>query len=214
MEYAISLPFRFLTKACDLNDGQSCFKVGVEFENSKYTQDIVAALEFYEKACKSKFIKGCTAAGMLYSQKKEIRTDLRASYGFFKKSCTNDESFACDLLGEMYQKGLGGVKKSNKLAKQSFKKSCDLKNGHGCSNLGLMYYYGLGAKKDLGRSFNLFRLSCDYNSPQGCSNLGNMYINGYGVDKDLNRLFLSLIGDVKVQMRTLALILDLCMQKV
>ena len=87
VEYPVNTvqAFRFLTKACDLNDGQSCFKVGVEFENSKYTQDRVAALEFYEKACKSKFIKGCTAAGMLYSQKKEIRTDLRASYGFFKK---------------------------------------------------------------------------------------------------------------------------------
>lgn len=48
------------TKACDKGNGASCYNLGMFYYNAKgVKQDNAKAKEFFQKACKFKFERGC-----------------------------------------------------------------------------------------------------------------------------------------------------------
>ncbi len=64
-----------------------------------------------------------------------------------KQSCTNDDGYACALLGQMYLKG-HSVEPNNRLFLAFSLKGCELGAMQSCTVLGSAYHEGKVIKRD------------------------------------------------------------------
>jgi len=64
----------------------------------------------------------------------------KAALANFTKRCSNDDGYACGMVGYFYDKGFGTIQKNQKLAIQYYKKGCYLKDADSCTLLGYKAY--------------------------------------------------------------------------
>jgi len=118
-----------LKKACDLNDGDACSKIGVMYFAGKGVQrNHSEALKYYKKACGLNDNKACNMVGIIYEKGKK---NYRQAVKYYHKACTLNEGFGCFLLAYSYDSGQG-VKQDYRQATKYYRKSCDLSDENGC----------------------------------------------------------------------------------
>ncbi len=107
--------------------------------------------------------------------------DLRKSTSV---DCAKGDPSACNVLGDLYRKGLGGMQ-DYALAAKAYDKSCDAKDGKGCASLAYMTSLGRGSEADQPEAMRLYKASCDYGEVSGCAGYGNMLFTGSGGTKNV-----------------------------
>lgn len=95
--------------ACEENEGQACFFVGVELESGKHVED---AISFYKKACDHNFETACENYADLMMSKEKVKRQSDYT-SFYKRACDAKMSkSACKKLDI----ATGNVKKSEEKA--------------------------------------------------------------------------------------------------
>lgn len=120
-------------KACDLGDIDSCFEVGILYDNGDKV-DAIKASEFYLKACEKSKAASCHKLGNLY-QKGLLKKDYKKAVKFYEKACDLGFSYACGNLGVLYVGGSQNVKQDLRKALDYFVRACDLGNEKICEKL-------------------------------------------------------------------------------
>jgi TPR repeat protein len=107
-----------------------------------------------------------------------------------EKSCATkkikDDYKACNSLGNMYDKGRGGVEENFDIAKHYYTEACNGGLSYSCFNVGYMYSLDKRGKQDLFKAVNFYTRACDGNDFTGCFTLGVLYEKGQGIKE--NRL--------------------------
>jgi TPR repeat protein len=117
-------------------------------------------------------------ADSLYSSK-----DYAAAYPLYQQLGDAGDPAGMNLLGSMYDDGLG-VAKDYAHALLWYRKAADVGNPDGMTNLGVMYANGRGVARDDGQAVLWFRKAADTGDPAGMRVLGYQYANGRGVARD------------------------------
>jgi len=111
------------------------------------------------------------------------QNDFAGAATLTAKACNDGDRRACDMLGDLYKKGIG-VTQSDSEAEGYYQKACDGGAPVGCSDLGDSYANGEGVKQDNGHAANLYYKGCNGGDGHGCYSLGLMYYNGTYVQED------------------------------
>ena len=173
-----------LETACLNGNADSCYELGVNYENGNgVSKDQAQAAVYYKKSCEGGNARGCTNLGYLYQFGYGVKRDNRLAADYYRKGCDDGNALGCTNLGFMYEKG-HGVSQDEKLAADYYRKGCDDGDPLGCTNLGHMYQFGHGVNQDYGLAADYYRKSCEGGNARGCTNLGYLYQFGYGVNKD------------------------------
>ena len=88
------------------------------------------------------------------------------------------------LLGECYEKGLGGVPQDDEQAVDWYRKAAEAGNALAMYNLGWMYEYGRGVPQDEKQVVEWYRKAAEAGNVAAMYNLGWMYAKGRGVPQD------------------------------
>jgi len=175
-----------LEKGCNLNDGISCYNLGIMYEKAQgVTKDLPKSIKYYTKSCDNNFMKGCYNLGVSYYKGIGVTTNKEKAFELYTKACNNgEEKSGCYNLGFMYHQS-ESVQQNKQKAIKFYNKSCNAKNEKACYNLALLYL----EKKDNIKLVKSLNKACNYGSPDGCSNLGIMYEKGVGMRKDASKAF-------------------------
>ena len=135
-----------LIQGCDSNDADSCFDLGVRYDDGQgVKQDYSKATTYYEKACSMNDGDGCFISGLYYSQGKGVKQDYSKASTLYEKACNLNDGVGCSNLGYLYDNGQG-VKRDYRKANAYYEKACDMNDGLGCRNLGVLYRDSKGVK--------------------------------------------------------------------
>jgi len=168
-------------QVCDMNDSESCYKLGLNFSLGKTVpRDNILAIKYFEKSCDLENSWGCEGLGMaliwqgLIEDSKSVRLQTGPKkeriINLYKKACDLDNSRACYNLGDYYARGIH-VEQNLKSGFESFEKSCELSSDYGCFRLGNLYEEGLYVKKDLKKSNKIYKKACALQSHEACKKL-------------------------------------------
>ncbi len=163
----------FYEKACNLNDGLSCFFVARIFEKKYHLHD--SSLFFYKKACDFNISEACYMIGSNFYLDKFYDK----AFNYFKRACNMGDKYGCFYAGSMCIRGevkncdeydnkiMGGI--------SFYIKSCNLNNGAACFILGY-YFYGkglYGIQKDYNKAIFYIKKACDFNYTRACKYVNN-----------------------------------------
>jgi len=162
-------------KGCQLDDGPSCFSLGVIFALGKgVSRDMEEAKEYFKKSrplteeqCKKGDGRACTDLGLIYQQGLGIDRDLGKAKELFSRGCQLQDSAGCVDLGVLCIIGLE-IPKNPEKAKELFSRGCQLGSSAGCGNLGIMYFKGDGVEKNFQKALDYFQKGCKLGSPINC----------------------------------------------
>jgi TPR repeat protein len=125
-------------KKCLAGEGSYCTKFGNIAELQ--TKDYDKAYAWYKKGCeasKSKEPVCCMGVGRLTINGQGTKADVPGGLALWESTCSMDLGRdSCSELASAYDKGLYGVKKDAKKAKEIYGKACDLKNETACKKAG------------------------------------------------------------------------------
>lgn len=182
---------------CNLNDGQACANVGIQYElGESVPVNYEKAKQYYEKACTLNYGRGCFSLAFLSEQgvlKKNLKnTDsyyekgCNLGYGlscfkrgvrhkdnailaksYYEKGCKFNDNYSCYSLAEIYLNG-NGVERNNKLAAEFYKKSCDLGSIDACHDLAPFYEQGVGIEQNIQEAKKLYKATCTMDAPGVC----------------------------------------------
>lgn len=176
----------FAQKACDLDDGDGCRRLGLtELDGHGTAKDEAKALELFKKGCGLSSLPACRgAAGVLIDRKP---SDSAGAMPFAEKLCTAKSPEGCFLLGM----ALFDLKKEFPRALGYFDAECqDAKSrfhGAACNYAGAITYDGKGMPKDHPRGMAYFAKACDADDVNGCENAADHYKKGLGVPRDVKK---------------------------
>lgn len=112
-----------------------------------------------------------------------------------KEACENKkDAQSCYDLGDMYYKGVPGVKKDDNEAWAVYRDACDGKHGLGCRMLAIMHGSGQGVKRDIEKSAEIYKKAveyfekgCEKGNNSDCGEAGLEYSLGKNVEQDLHK---------------------------
>lgn len=182
--------YSMLEKACfrKNSDPNACYKLSSLNPNIEVDQKV----KLLKLACPDGNVKrnfpACLELGHIYKEGKLVKQDFNKSFSIFEQACFSpplDTAPRCDLLSEMYDKGLGvpkdpflaqryllkGSPDENNFEKITglFEKSCNLNNEISCRNAGVSYVRGFGVEIDYVKAYRLLKKSCNLGDAQACS---------------------------------------------
>lgn len=138
-------------KACDLNNGSSCAKLGILYcKGDGVKKDKDMCKKYITKACELNDGMGCNHLGLI-----EIY-DSPANWLFFY-SRSQDYYFAAKY----------------------FAKACELNDGMGCNNLADAYKNGKGVKQDYSKAMKYYKKGCELGDTYGCGRYKELKRKGY-----------------------------------
>jgi uncharacterized protein len=112
---------------CEKGNSTACFKMGERYRIIE--RDNKTAIKFYDKACDSGYMTGCTNGGILTLMKgTPYSKEFKKARKMFTKACEAGEDPSCFNLGTLnYKEG------RQKKALQFYLKACDMGNSAGCA---------------------------------------------------------------------------------
>ena len=112
---------------CEKGNSTACFKMGERY--CIIDRDNKTAIKFYDKACDSGYMTGCTNGGILTLMKgTPYSKEFKKARKMFTKACDAGEDPSCFNLGTLnYKEG------RQKKALQFYLKACDMGNSAGCA---------------------------------------------------------------------------------
>jgi len=158
-----------LREACDLGDGEGCYRLGLELGN---TAEGAAA---YEQACDDGNPLACTNLGYIMQNGAGMRADLEAAARLYKRgcdgsACSGRNDLGCLNLGRLYRDGVG-VKQDQERALALFRLVCDYGTdsaGRACFNAGAYYE----DRHDNAHAAAFYQRACDKKDAEACERLG------------------------------------------
>jgi TPR repeat protein len=177
-----------LRQACDLGDGDGCYRLGLELGN---TAEGAAA---YVQACDAGNPLACTNIGWMVQNGAGARVDLEAAVRLYKRgcdgsACSGRNDLGCLNLGRLYRDGVG-VKQDDERAMSLFQFVCDYGTdaaARACSLAGTTLLFSKNLQHDVGGALALLEKGCNAGDTFGCFNLGAIYETGDDVPKDPRR---------------------------
>lgn len=180
----------FFLKACDLKYSSACYYLAQYYAK----KDFNLYINLHKKACHLKDYESCYILGNIYLK----HQDKDNFYKYFKKACDNKFAKACYKLGNLYLSKKIKIKRvKNKFifrvermydnivkpkynihcvkALNYYQKSCKYRYAQGCFALATLYKNGHGAKRDLQRSYVLYKRACNWGYEQACKELKKTY---------------------------------------
>src|SRR5574344_419046 len=89
--------FQYCEKACSLNDGGGCTKLGWLYDDGRgVRQDYKQAKTYYEIACNLYNAQGCFNLGLLYAKGQGVKQNYKQVKTYFRKACDLGLQFGCD----------------------------------------------------------------------------------------------------------------------
>ncbi|NOQ32489.1 MAG: hypothetical protein GQ570_15390 [Helicobacteraceae bacterium] len=103
----------FYEKACELNSGKACNKIGLAYGNGdEIRADYNKAVTYYKKSCKNSYGYGCYNLVIAYQKGKMVKQNysLAEKYAkqakkLFAKDCDQRDSDACKRYKELLDAG-------------------------------------------------------------------------------------------------------------
>lgn len=150
-------------KACTMEDGGSCYNLGLMYKNGLgIAQSFAKAQEFLSKACKLKYNEACELStqieGRLDDESLEsMHPTIRAA----TEECLNDKSYRKLSHGRVY---IGEVYNPNH-------KLTNDQRGESCVRLGFHYWHGIEGytPKNRSKAMSAYLRACDvFNYADGC----------------------------------------------
>lgn len=120
--------FNDLDPKCTEGNGEACFQIAENFRI--LDKDNKKALKYYEKACDTDYVTGCSNAGsLLFLMGRHSSPEWKKAGNHFEKACAKKFHLACYNLGQLkFKEG------REKRAAKYWKQACDLGNQGGCIN--------------------------------------------------------------------------------
>lgn len=112
------------------------------------------------------------------------RKDYVAAHRLARPLAEKGSPRAQNLLGYMYQAGLGAAKDYGEAMKW-YRKAADQGDGEAQNNLGVMYENGLGVWEDHAAAVDWYARAAEQGVARAQNNLAIMYATGKGVEQDL-----------------------------
>jgi len=112
-----------------------------------------------------------------------IARDYTTAYKIFEQLAKEDDAFAEDFVGMMYEYGLG-VTQNYAQAVALYYKSAVQGVADAQFNLGLMYDNGEGVQQDYAQALTWYRKAAKQGDARAENNLGTLYVQGEGVPQD------------------------------
>jgi len=93
-----SKEIKTIKKLCKSNEANSCFALGIIYNNGKYGIEANnwQASKYYRKACDLGNAKGCTFLGIMYANGEGVNEDLNSALNYLKKGCSKGNKEACN----------------------------------------------------------------------------------------------------------------------
>ena len=98
--YTEAVPY--CEKACNLNDGWGCGRLGILYTIGQNCQQ---AKTYYEKACDLNNGTSCGTLGFLYAEGRGVRQNKRTAKEYFGKACDLGEQLGCDIYRNLNEQG-------------------------------------------------------------------------------------------------------------
>lgn len=177
---------KFLQKACDGGDNESCFALGRIYENGNgVSKNTSKSFKLYSQACNGGHPTACMNVGVYYEHGQGIKQNFSQAKEMYRVACNGGKMIACGFLGDMYAYGLGGEQDYSK-ALNIYRIACSGGISRTCNSIGDIYSSGNGSiKKDLEKAYKYYTKACDGDFAEGCYALGLGYLNGNVGEKDL-----------------------------
>ncbi len=168
-------------KACQLEDGEACNRLGVSAELGRgQAADQAAANARYEEACRLASGAGCNSLAISQLHGKGVPRDPRQAAVLQERACDLGHGEACAGLGHQVDNGIG-VARDQARAIRLYRRAVELGSGLGHNNLGYAYESGQGVQQDWRRANELYEQGCRLGNGRACSNLGNNLVRGAGL---------------------------------
>jgi hypothetical protein len=115
-----------MLKACDKNDGASCFILGSLFSSGYgVPKDPAVALQLFQKSCENGWWRGCGRLGVSYLVGQGTAVNPVLAIASFEKGCQGQNAASCFEAAKFYHsKASGGT--NEPLALQRLAQACDL----------------------------------------------------------------------------------------
>lgn len=161
------------------------YKNGVEaYENG----NVLVAVNLAKAACDNGSYDDCNLLGRLAIEGKYLEEDFNLAFTYFNKGCSNDQNgYSCLYIGDMYKKGIGVKRDSEKRDKyyeqaiNTFFQQCNDNNINGCRGLGESYLLGYINDPHEETAYYL-SMACNADDYKACVLLGDYYnykVNNY-----------------------------------
>lgn len=136
------------------------------------------ALSVFESTCnKEGFLNAvnCYDNGNMYFEGKYVKQSYYKSKLFYEVACDKAIYNACNVLGYLYTKGLGKIKKEPIKGLAFYTKACEKgKYNLACHNAA-KFYLRDGVNKDYEKALLFAKKACDYDDYKGCYLAGGIY---------------------------------------
>ncbi|MDA3076550.1 sel1 repeat family protein [Campylobacter sp. JMF_04 NA10] len=167
----------YIQKSCDLNSEYYCDKLIAKFlRNQDYDKAFIYAKKNYDLGEPT----ASHVLAKLYYNGFGVEKNVNLAMDYFKKSCNNNISQSCSILGNIYQNGSDDILKDENLSMKYFQKSCI--NGIYDDCVWSAQLYNLS--KDYQKAVELVNIGCENKNFFSCAYLGIYYKKGLGVKQD------------------------------
>lgn len=179
------------TTACALGNASGCTSLARQIEKASgqvagAAKSTTGAAEVAGEAGKfgldTRPVKPVAAAAA-HVQATAEGAGARAAASLYAAACLSGQNLACNNLGVLSERGLGGPPDPG-LAAALYEAACLGGLVRACNNLGTLIRDGNGRVANPVESLALFHAACADGEPMACANLGQQQLTGLGVPAD------------------------------
>ena len=149
--------------------------------------DYQKAIIWLRKSAEQGYAPAQTKLGYWFDRGYGVKKNSEQAVYWYRKAAEQGDENGLFNLAICYQKGEGGLSKSESESFMLFKKSAEQGYSSAQFALGRCYYYGTGTEKNYNDAFNWFNKAADKGHVKAMYVLGWCYAHGQGVSKNLNK---------------------------
>jgi hypothetical protein len=113
-------------RACDQDDGASCFILGSLYSSGLgVSQNGARAFSLFQKSCDAGWWRGCGRLGQSYLVGQGTAPDPVQAVANFEKGCQGGNAASCFEVSRLYHRGTG-TRKDQELAMERLQQACNL----------------------------------------------------------------------------------------
>ena len=178
----IALAVKWMSKAADMGSSKAQLQMGGVYYKGVdgIDQNYVLAEKYLLQAAKSDIPDGQAMLADLYFTMEEYEKSLV----WARKAAQLGHSYACFILGRIYDEGLG-VDANHTEGLKWFEKSADAGDADAQNIVGNIFSNGESVAKDDKKAFKYYQMAAVQGHLWGMYNLSGCYVSGQGTDLDL-----------------------------
>lgn len=172
--------------ACHKGTAEACIALGWSLSQrqpdgrpNRASADPQRAAGFFQAACATGSMRGCTELGRLHAYGVGVEADPAKARTLFEKACARSEPRGCTALGFVLTRE-GRAKE----ALSRYRQACREGGATGCFNLGVAYFDGGTVPRDVRSAVDYFRKACTGGDQDGCASLAGAMLVGDGLRRD------------------------------